>query len=158
MISRFQPARLLTPILIFVCVCAFSYLLNPDPWRHLSPGTEAIFAASLLVLILLMVTMRNRLYLRIDERGLEIKYVVGAPRFYSWDDIESAHIFRKRVLLLPVMCTIRLKLRQQARSTSTLRRGASAISGYDATFPAFFDLSATEIMERIAFYKSQTPR
>ncbi len=155
MISRFQPARLLTPLLIFVCICAFSYFLNPDPWHHLTPATKAIFAASFLTLILLMVTMRSRLYLRIDERGLEIKYAVGAPRFYSWDDIESARIFRRRILLIPVVSTIRLNLRPRARSANAIRKAASAVNAYDATFPAFFDLSATEIMERIAFYKNQ---
>jgi hypothetical protein len=155
MISRFQPTRLITPLLIILCICAFSYWLNPDPWRHLTSTTNALFAASFLVFIILMITMRNRLYLRIDERGVEIKYAVGAPRFYPWADIESARIFRKRFLLIPVMSTIRLNLRPQARPTNAIRKAASAVTGYDATFPAFFDLSATEIIERITFYKSQ---
>ncbi len=156
MTYRFQPFRLMPPIALLAALCAISYWLNPEPWHHLSVATQAIFAAVLVVFAILMIVLRNQLFLRIDERGIEVKYAFGMTRLYAWADIESALIVRKRVLLVPVMSSIGLNLRQGARPANAVLRAAGAITGYSASFPAFFDLSPTEIIERINFYKSQT--
>jgi hypothetical protein len=155
MISRFQPSRLMTPLVVLFGLCAFSYWLNPEPWHHLTLATQAIFATVLIVFAALMIVLRSRMSLRIDERGIEVVYPVGSPRFYAWADIESARIARKTIFLIPVMSTIQLKLRPGTGPTSAVMRTAAAVNGYGASFPAYFDLSAPEIMERIAFYKSQ---
>jgi hypothetical protein len=154
MITRFQPARLMTPVLVFLCICAISYWANPAPWRHLDFTTEALFAFAAIVFAGLAIALRKRLYLCIDDKGLKIQYAVGAPRFYAWSDIESAYIFKRRIFLVPVMSTIRLTLRPGAASSNPVRQAASFVARSDATFPAFFDLSATEILERINFYKA----
>jgi hypothetical protein len=156
MITRFQPTRLMTPVLIFLCICAFSYWVNPVPWHHLDLTTKTLFAFAALVLVGLVIALRNRLYLCIDDRGLKIQYPFGAPRFYAWADIESARIFSKRIFLIPVISTIRLTLHPGARSSDPVRRAASFVTRSDATFPAFFDLSAAEILERINSYKIRT--
>jgi hypothetical protein len=155
MISRFQPSRLMTPLAVLAGLCAISYWLNPESWRHLTFATQAIFAAVLIVFAIMMVVLRSRMSLRIDERGVEIHYATGSPRFYAWTDIESARIARKTIFLIPVMSIIQLNLRPEARSTNAVQRAAATVNGYNASFPAFFDLSAAEILERIAFYKSQ---
>ncbi|RXH57915.1 hypothetical protein [Granulicella sibirica] len=156
MTSRFQPTRLTTPILLFLCVAAVSYWLNPEPWRHLTFQTELLFGGSAVVLILLAIVMRNTMYLRMDERGLEIKYVVGAPRLYTWDDIESAYIFKVRFLRLPMFSSVHLRLRPGLRSSNPVSRVAGAINQSDASIPAFFDESAEEIIEKIEFYKRES--
>src|ERR1700759_756633 len=102
----------MTPVLFILCLVALSFWLNPEPWRHMSLATELLFGGSALALVVMAFAMRNRSYLRMDKRGLEVKYMVGQPRFYAWRDIEGARIFRKRMLLVPVMSTIRLKLRE----------------------------------------------
>ncbi|MCU1322343.1 MAG: hypothetical protein JWM43_1992 [Acidobacteriaceae bacterium] len=155
MVYRFQPTRLMTPLVVLCGLCAVSYWLNPEPWHHLSFATQALFAAALIVFAALMLLLRSRMSLRIDERGIEVFYPIGAPRFYAWAEIEAARIIRKRIFLIPVMSSIGLNLREGARPTNAVLRAAGAVNGYNASFPAFFDLSDTEILERIAFYKSQ---
>ena len=96
MISRFQPTRLTTPVLILLVIAAVSYWANPEAWQHLSMGTEALFAGSLIAIAGMIVLFRRRMYLQIDERGIEVQLAVGAPRTYLWQEIESAGIFRVR--------------------------------------------------------------
>lgn len=151
MISRFQPTRLTTPVLILLVIAAVSYWANPEAWQHLSMGTEALFAGSLIAIAGMIVLFRRRMYLQIDERGIEVQLAVGAPRTYLWQEIESAGIFRVRFLLIPLMSSIHLRL----RSTGVLRGVAGRIAGFNASFPAFFDWSAEEIMEKIEFYQRQ---
>lgn len=155
MISRFQPTRLMTPLVVLFGLCAFSYWLNPEPWHHLTLASQALFATVLIVFATMMIVLRSRMFLRIDERGIEVRYPIGSPRFYAWSNIESARIARKRMFLIPVMSSIQLYLRQGALPTNPILRAAAAVNGYSASFPAFFDLGATEILERIEFYKSQ---
>jgi hypothetical protein len=88
-----------------------------------------------------------------DETGLEIKYLTGKPRHYAWREIEGARIFRKRMLLVPVMSTIRLKLRPSARPTNSVQRAAGSVMGYDASFLAAYDESAEEILEKIEMFR-----
>jgi hypothetical protein len=155
MVSRFQPSRLLTPFLIFLIVIAASYWLNPAPWHQLSNVSKLLFGGSSLVVVGLIATLRNRMYLRIDERGIEIKYAVGAARFYAWSDIESARIFRIRFFMIPMASSIHLKLRPGARSGNAARKVAGAITGSHASFPALFEESAQEIVEKINSFKRQ---
>jgi hypothetical protein len=155
MLYRFQPTRLLTPILVFLGICAISYWLNPEPWHHLSLATQSLFALAALIIVVLMITLRNRLYLRIQDHGLEIKYATGAPRLYAWADIQSARIVTRRIFLVPVLTSIGLTLTPEARAANVVRRAARTVVGYDATFPAVFDLSAPEILDRINFHLSQ---
>jgi len=137
--SRFQPFRLLTPFLILLVICALSYWLNPTPWRHLSIVSKSLFAGSALVVIGLLLTLRNRMYLRMDARGIEIQYIAGTPRFYAWGDIDSARIFKVRFLMIPMTSSIHLRLKQ----------------GSTKTIPAFFEESAEEMVEKINFYTRQ---
>ncbi len=155
MVARFQPSRLITPLLLFLVVIAASYLLNPEPWRHLSVSLKVYFAGIVLFFIALIALLRNKMYLRIDERGLEIKYVVGSPRFYTWSDIESARIFKVRFLLIPLTSSIHLQLRPGLRSSNPVRKAAGALTGSSTSFPSFFDESAEEIVEKINFFKRQ---
>ena len=153
MTLRFQPGRLMTPVMFFLVLIAVSYWLNPEPWHHLSLLSQLLFAGALLVLTALMIAMRRRSYLRFDERGLEIQSLAGAPRLYAWQDIESARVYKKRVLMVPVLSTIRLTLRQKARSENAARRAARSISGFDATFLAVYDESAEQILEKIQMFQ-----
>ena len=155
MTYRFQPTRLLTPVLIFLLIAAVSYWLNPEPWHHLSATSKVLFGGAFLVVLAMIFFLRDRMHLRIDDQGIEIKYAVGQPRLYRWTDIESARIHSIRFLLIPLSSSIQLRLRPQARSTNPVKRAVSAVSGMNASFPAFFDLSSREIIERINFYKSQ---
>jgi hypothetical protein len=143
----------MTPVIFILCLIALSYWLNPEPWRHMSLLTEMTFAGALLILVVLGVAARSRSYLRMDERGLEIKYLVGQPRFYAWRDIEGALVFRKRLFLIPVMSTIRLKLRPSARPANSVQRAAGSVMGYDASFLAAYDESAQEILEKIEMFR-----
>lgn len=143
----------MTPVLFLLVLVALSYWLNPEPWRHLNLITKVTFAGGLLVLAGLAWAMRERSYLRIDERGIEIRYLVGAPRSYAWRDIESAHIFKKRMLMVPVLSTIQLKLRPEARPANTVRRAAGSLVGYDATFLAAYDDDADKILETIRLFQ-----
>jgi hypothetical protein len=156
MISRFQPTRLMTPLVVLFGLCAVSYWLNPKPWHHLTIATQTIFATILIVFVILMVVLRSRMSLLMDERGIKVHYPTGSPRLYAWADIESARIAKKTIFLIPVMSIIQLNLRAGAGPKNAILRAAASMNGYNASFPAFFDLSATEIMERIAFYKSQS--
>ncbi|WP_158945982.1 PH domain-containing protein [Granulicella sp. S190] len=155
MISRFQPARLTSPVIFVLALMILSYWLNPEAWRHLSLLTESLFAFFFLTFAVLTLAMRSHSYLRIDEHGLEIKYLTGAPRLYPWADIESARIVKKRILLVPVLSSIALKLRQSARPSNTLRRSAGSLVGYDVTFLAVYDESAQEILEKIQSFTRQ---
>lgn len=139
MYSRFQPFRLLTPFLILLVFCAVSYWLNPTSWRHLSLVSKGLFAGSALVVIALLLALRNRMYLRMDERGIEIQYIAGAPRFHAWSDIDSVRIFKVRLFMIPMTSSIHLRLKQ----------------GSTKSFPAFFEESAQEIVEKINFFKRQ---
>jgi hypothetical protein len=143
----------MTPVIFFLALMAFSYWLNPEPWRHLGRVTEVAFGGALLLLAGMAWAMRERSYLRLDERGLEIRYLIGTPRFYAWRDIEGARIFKKRLLMVPVLATIRLKLRPEARPANALRRTASSLVGYDATFLAAYDDSAEEILEKMEMFR-----
>ncbi len=153
MTLRFQPARLMTPVLFVLCLVALSYWLNPEPWHHMSMPTELLFAGAALIFVGLMVAMRTRSHLRMDERGLEIQYLWGAPRLYAWRDIENAQVFHKRLFLVPVLSMIRLKLRQQARPANPVQRAAGNVMGYDATFLAVYDESAEQILEKIQMFR-----
>ena len=155
MLYRFQPSRLVTPFLIFLCLIAISYWLNPAPWHHLSTTSEILFGGAFIAALAMIFFLRGRIHLRIDDRGIEVKYAVGEARRYRWDDIESARIHKNRFLLLPFSSSIQLRLRPQARSTNPIRKAAGVITGANASFPAFFELGAEEIIERINFYKSQ---
>lgn len=155
MLYRFQPARLMPPVLLLAALCGVSYWLNPAPWHHLTFSTQAIFAAAFAVFAILMITLRSRSWLRIDERGIEVKFATGTPRFYAWQDIVSAGIGKKTIFLVPISSSIQLQLDPTAKPTNAIQKAASAINRYDATFPAYFDISPTEILERIQFYKSQ---
>lgn len=154
--SRFQPLRLLRPFLILLFLAAVSYWLNPVPWQHLGPETKILFGVTALVVAVLIATVRTRMHLHIDERGIEIKYAVGATKRYAWNDIESASIFRVRFLLIPMTSSIHLKLAPQARSADATRQFASAITGSNVSFPAWFDESAEEIIEKIEFFKRES--
>ncbi len=153
MISRFEPSRLATPFLILVAIGAVSYWLNPEPWRHLTLASKLLFAVSALAVGAMLLLMRSRIYLRIDERGLEIKYAVGAPRFYPWADIESARIVRVRFLLIPMAASVHLRLRPEAQSANPARRTVAAVTGANASIPGFFELSPDDIVEKIEFFK-----
>jgi hypothetical protein len=153
MTLRFQPARLMTPVIFILCLVALSYWLDPEPWRHMSLLTETTFAGALLILVGMAVAARSRSYLRMDERGLEIKYLAGKPRVYAWMDIEGARIFKKRLFLVPVMSTIRLKLRATVRPANAMQRAAGSVMGYDASFLAAYDESAEEILEKIEMFR-----
>lgn len=137
--ARFQPFRLLTPFLILLVICALSYWLNPTPWHHLSIVDKGLFAGSGLLLIALLSALRNRMYLRMDERGLEIQYIAGAPRFDAWSEIDSVRIFKVRFLMIPMTSSIHLRLKQ----------------GSARSIPAFFEESPQDIVERINFFKRQ---
>ena len=152
MTLRFQPARLMTPVLFVLCLIAFSYWLNPEPWHHLTLSTELLFAFAVLTFAGLMIAMRTRTHLRMDERGLEIQYLWGAPRLYAWPDIESARVFKKRMLLVPVLSTIRLRLRPGARSANAVRRAVGGLVG-DVSFLAAYDESAEQILEKIEMFR-----
>lgn len=143
----------MTPVIFILCLIALSYWLNPEPWHHMSLLTEVMFGGALLILVALGVAGRTRSYLRMDERGLEIRYLVGKPRLYAWRDIEGARVFRKRLLLIPVMATIRLKLRPSARPANSVQRAAGRVMGYDASFLAAYDESAGEILEKIEMFR-----
>ena len=153
MIFRFQPARLMTPLIFILLLGALSYYLKPEPWHHLSVPVIAAFVGGPVVLLCLGLAMRARSYLKMDERGLEIKYIVGSPQFYAWTDIESARIFRKRMFLVPVMSTIRLRLRPSARSANVVRRAAGNLTGADVTFLAAYDESPQQILEKIQMFQ-----
>jgi hypothetical protein len=153
MTLRFQPARLLTPVLLVLILVAVSYWVNPEPWKHLGLREKLLFGGAALVFAGLMVGMRTRSYLRMEERGLEIKYVFGAARFYAWRDIEAVRIVKKRIFLIPVLSSIGLKLREAARPTNAVRRAAGGLVGYDVSFLAVYDESAEEIAEKIASFK-----
>ena len=152
MTLRFQPARLLTPVLFVLCLVALSYWLNPEPWRHMTLSTKLLFAFAALTFAGLMVAMRTRSHLRMDERGLEIQYLWGAPRLYAWRDIESAQVFKKRMLMVPVLSTIRLRLRQGAQPANAVRRAVGGLVG-DASFLAVYDESAEQILEKIEMFR-----
>lgn len=139
MTSRFQPFRLLTPFVILLLIGVASYWLNPEPWHHLSMVTKLLFAGTLLVVIVLAVVLRNKMYLRIDERGVTIQYIAGAPRFFAWSAIDSVRIVRIRFLLIPMASSIHLRMK----------------SGSVSTIPAFFEESAQDIAEKINFFKRQ---
>ena len=156
MTSHFQPTRLLTPVLLFLLIVAVSYWLNPGPWHHLTLQSKLLFAASALAVLILIAAVGNTMYLRIDERGLEIKYAIGPPRLYAWGDIESARIVKARFLLIPMLSSVHLRLRPGLRSTNPIRRLAGAVNHSDASIPAFFDESAEEIIEKIEFYKRES--
>ena len=156
MVSRFQPTRLTTPFLILLVIAAVSSWVNPAPWQHLSVLTEALFAGGVVVLIGLIVLFRDRMYLQIDESGIKVQLAFGAPRIYVWSDIESASIFRVRFLLIPMMSSIHLRLRSTSGSAGGVRRAAGALVGWNVSFPAFFDWSAEEIMEKIEFYRRRS--
>jgi hypothetical protein len=143
----------MTPVIFILCLIAFSYWLNPEPWHHLTLLTQLTFAAAFLTFVGLAVMARSRSYLRMDERGLEIKYLAGKARVYAWRDIEGARIFRKRFFLVPVMSTIRLKLRPAARPVNAVQRAAGGVMGYDASFLAAYDESAEEILEKIEMFR-----
>jgi len=147
---------LLTPFLILALLAGFSYCLNPAPWHHMSAGTEAVFAGTGVLLVILTTVMRKNMYLRMDERGLEVKYAVGAPRTYAWPEIESAKIVRFTFLRIPMTSSIHLRLRRDLRSQNVVRKMAGGVTGSDASFPAFFDESAEEIVEKIQFYKRES--
>ena len=152
MTLRFQPARLMTPVLFVLVLIAFSYWFNPQPWRHLTLSTELLFAFALVTFAGLMIAMRTRSHLRLDERGLEIQYLWGAPRLCAWPDIESARIFKKRMLMVPVLSTIRLQLRPGARSTNSIQRAFGGLVG-DVSFLAVYDESAEQILEKIEMFR-----
>ena len=76
--------------------------------------------------------------------------------FTVWSDIESASIFRVRFLLIPMMSSIHLRLRSTSGSAGGVRRAAGALVGWNVSFPAFFDWSAEEIMEKIEFYRRRS--
>jgi hypothetical protein len=139
MLSRFQPTRLTTPVLILLAIAGVSYWANPEPWHHLSPAVQATFAVSLLVVIALALVARGRMTLRVDERGIQVCYLVGAPRQYSWKEIEAAGLFKLRFLRIPLAYSIHLRLSNGGR----------------ASIPAFFEESAPEILEKILFYKRE---
>lgn len=143
------------PVLLLAALCGVSYWLNPESWHHLSLSTQLVLAAAFAVFAILMIVMRNRSWLRIDERGIEVKFATGTTRFYAWQDIISAGIGQKRIFLVPVFSSIQLQLSPTAKPTNTLEKAAWVINRYDATFPSYFDISPTEILERIQFYKSQ---
>jgi hypothetical protein len=155
MLYRFQPARLMPPVLLLAAMCAVSYRLYPESWHHLTRNTQVIFAVCFLTFAILMIILRNRCWLRIDERGIEVKFATGTPRFYDWQDVVSARISRKTVMLIPFFSSIQLQLRPASQPANVLRQAASAVGGFDATFPSYFEISPTEILERIHFYKSQ---
>lgn len=156
MVSQFQPARLLTPVLVFFVLAGVSYWINPVPWQHMSARTEATLALSGLFIAALIVVLRRKLYLRIDERGLEVQLAAGAPRIYAWKDIEAVKIVRLRFLLMPLTSSIHLRLRPGLRSGSVVRKAAGAVTGSDASFPAFFEESAEEIVEKIEFFRRES--
>jgi Bacterial PH domain len=141
MTSRFQPFRLLRPFLILALICVGSYWLNPEPWHHLSMSTKLLFGGSLLVVVVLLLTLRNRMFLRIDEQGVTIQYIAGAPRFYAWSAIDSVRIFKVNFLMIPMTSSLHLRMK----------------SGSVASIPGFFDESAQEIAEKINFFKRQGP-
>lgn len=153
MTLRFQPARLMMPFLILAVVAAVSFWLNPGSWKRLSLFDEVVFGGVAVVLAGLLVAIRKRLYLRMDERGLEIRYVMGEARVYAWRDIEAVRIVKKRILFIPVLSTIGLKLRETARPANRLRRAASDLVGYDVSFLAVYEESAEEIAETIASFR-----
>ena len=155
MVMRFQPARLLPPVFLLLALVGISYWLNPEPWHHLSAGTKGLFAFAGLVFAGLGLAMRRRGYLRIDEQGLEVQYLAGKPRAYGWNDIVSVVVIRKRVLLIPVMHSVGLTLRDGTQGVSAVQRVTGGVLGYQSTFPAWFDESAVEIAERINFVLRQ---
>jgi hypothetical protein len=147
--SRFQPSRLLPPVFLILGLVLVSYLVNPEPWHHLSVFAKAAFGGTALVFALLMLVLRGRSYLRMDMRGLEVHRGFGAPEFFPWQDVEGCTVIRKRFLFVPIVSSIGVKLRPGARPRNPVRRAAGAMLGYDATFPAWFDQSAVEIAEKI---------
>jgi hypothetical protein len=155
MISRFQPLWLIRMFLIFLPLFAVSYWLNPNSWHHLSIAADGLFAASFLALVVLIVVMRNRMYLRLDEQGLEIQFAVGAPRSYKWADIDSVSIVRIQ-FLITLASSIRLQLRPGVRPANIVDKATAAIIGPSVSFPAFFDETAEEIVEKIEMFKRRS--
>jgi hypothetical protein len=139
MISRFQPFRLMKPFLILLLICVASYWLNPEPWRHLSMVTKLLFGGSLVLVVVLLLTLRNRMFLRIDEQGVTIQYIAGAPRFYAWSAIDTVRIFKFSFLMIPMTSSLHLRMK----------------SGAVASIPGFFDESTQEIADKINFFKRQ---
>jgi hypothetical protein len=139
-------------LLLFVPVLLLTILsmsLDFDSWRKMGWSSLGTIMGVWLFMLSLPLLMRWRYYLRLSPEGLEIHYLVGRRRFYTWHQVENFRVQEmKNPTDIPTPANLVVfDLTERAPRRSVLQKTLRFFNRYDNSLFAAFELDAQEMAD-----------